>query len=208
MLEAYGKGNTSFIEKGKTLECYFNSPKHYTKTFLNEPSSVLPQSPDILSQKACVEMDLIASFIKPAHSEVKPAKETSEIRLDRRVDLAVVTPDEAIEKLLENPSLRSSELERLQPEGKEKPASNVESLGSEPKPSDDNLDGVLSSISHDLDFLLNRTPEIEAESSSAVTRAGFKRVTKPPTINIILEESEEESPKLPEHLTDVLRTSC
>lgn len=195
---------SSFIEKGKILERYSNSPKHYTKSFLNEAPSVFPQSPDILAPKVCVELDLVASSIKTAQAEIKPVVEQTEVRhmkIYPSVTLSSITPDEAIEKLLEDPSMRN---ERLQPEGREKVPVSVEANAP-----GDNLDGMLDSISHDLDFLLNRTPEIEPEPSvPVVTGSSFRKISKPPAINIIVEESEDETAKLPESITDVLRTSC
>lgn len=213
-LEAYGRENACFIEKGKVLERYSNSPKHYTKSFLSEAPSVFPQSPDILAPKVCVELDLVASSIKTAQTEMKPIVDQTEVRhmkIYPSAPLPTITPDEAIEKLLEDPSMRNEEVERLQPEGREK---NVEALDplierTKVKPPSDNLDGMLDSISHDLDFLLNRTPEIEPEPSvPVVTGSSFRKISKPPAINIIVEESEDETTKLPESITDVLRTSC
>lgn len=200
--EAAGLACSSFIEKGKILERYSNSPKHY-KSFLSEAPSVFPQSPDILAPKVCVELDLVASSIKTAQSEIKPIVEQTEVRhMKIYPTLSTITPDEAIDKLLEDPSMRN---ERLQPEGREKlPPSPIEL-----KPTSDNLDGMLDSITQDLDFLLNRTPEIESESSvPVVTGSSFRKISKPPAINIIVEESEDEAAKLPESITDVLRTSC
>lgn len=186
----------SFVEKERTLERYTNSPKHYAKT-LNEPS-VFPQSPDILAPKVCVELDLVASSIKTAQSEIKNAEELEikHVKLYPPPKICVVTPDEAIEKLIEDPSMRN-DAERLQPEGRE---------GATAERAEDNLDGMLDSISHDLDYLLNRTPEIE--TTALPSSSSFRRISKPPAINIIVEESEDEATKLPEAITDVLRTSC
>lgn len=201
----------SFMEKGKILERYSNSPKHYTKSFLCEAPSVFPQSPDILAPKVCVELDLVASSIKTAQAEIKPAMEQTEVRYMKIYPPVAITPDEAIEKLLEDPSMRNEGIERLQPEGREKLPLATEPLTEQkvnPTKSD-NLDGMLDSISHDLDFLLNRTSEIELEPSISITTgSSFRKISKPPAINIIVEESEDETSKLPESITDSLRTSC
>lgn len=217
-MEAYSR-EANYIDKGKGLERYSNSPKHYTKSFLYEASSVFPQSPDILAPKVCVELDLVASSMKTAQAEIRPLVEQTEVRhmkIHPATSLSTLSPDEAIEKLLEDPSMRNEGAERLQPEGREKAPVTVEPLDSlkerakdaEVKTSGDNLDGMLDSISHDLDFLLNRTPEIEPEPVPVAAGSSFRKISKPPAINIIVEESEEESTKLPESITDVLRTNC
>lgn len=205
----------SFMEKGKILERYSNSPKHYTKSFLSEAPSVFPQSPDILAPKVCVELDLVASSIKTAQAEIKPIVEQTEVRhmkIFPPIVAPTITPDEAIEKLLEDPSMRNEGIERLQPEGREKLPLPLEPIIEQTKPLEanpDNLDGMLDSISQDLDFLLNRTTEIEPEPPvPVVTGSSFRKISKPPAINIIVEESEDETSKLPESVTDVLRTSC
>lgn len=219
-LETYGRDNASFIDKGRVLQRYSNSPKQYNKSFISEATSVFPQSPDILAPKVCVELDLVASSIKTAQAEIKPVADQIEVRhmkICPLPSLSTITPDEVIDKLLKYPSMKKEEAERLQPEGREKTPTSLEN--SEPAleqtaileaaPTSDNLDGMLDSISHDLDFLLNRTSEIEPEpSASVLTGSTFRKISKPPAINIIVEESEDETTKLPESITDVLRTSC
>lgn len=202
------------LEKSRNLEKYSSSPRHYITA-----RGEMPPSPDILSTKTCVELDLVACSMKAAKAEIMPLSVYSAPSI-------IVTPDEAIAKLLEDPCTRNKGTERLQPEGREKTANSEDFIetseeltntfksdqnSSECGKTDDNLDGMLDRISHDLDYLLNRTADLQPEPSVPVmTGSNFRKISKPPASSIIEEitEENEEDAKVPEAITEILRTSC
>lgn len=125
-----------------------------------------------------------------------------------------ITPDEAIAKILDDPSTKGDAVERLQPEGREKiiikePIAIEEAAV--PSQSVDKLDGMLDSISHDLDYLLNRTSDVEVVPVVPATSCvSYRKISKPPAPSVIeeIQEENEEDVKVPEAITDLLRTSC
>lgn len=201
---------TSFCEKrvfsrddgtGKTIENYRSSPKQFRH---------FQQSPDILSAKVCVELDLVASSVRAIKPDASPS-------IEKTIPLPAITitPDEAIAKLLDDPSTKSDSIERQQPEGREKiPAGELPlqiPTTSEALEDDDKLEGMLDRISHDLDYLLNRSGEIDPEPSVPIPSMGsFRKISKPPAPSIIEEirEETEDEVKIPEAITEVLRTNC
>lgn len=210
------------------------------------------QSPDILSNKVFVELDLVASSLHGTNKfgaalNMEPARHTA---FPPKV---IITPDDAIAKILESETVilpsellrADSDRERTKPDGHEehigsempleplqeeeeedidsedldkqksivssKKKQSVLKLSDEPVPSlsklsDEKLDSVLDSISHDLDYLLNRSVEVE-ESAQTPT---LRRVSKPPGASVkhkIPEELlTEENTSIPESVT--LRTDC
>lgn len=211
--ESYQRETTSFsekrnfsreIDKPKAIENYRSSPKQFRP---------FQQSPDILSTKVCVELDLVASSVRAINPDASPSIQKTPI-----LPAITITPDEAIAKLLEDPSTKT---ERQQPEGREKAsvaeASMLQTTKAKPcktveeADGEDKLDGMLHSISHDLDYLLNRSADVDAETVPAIPSGGtFRRISKPPAPSIIeeIQEENEEDVKVPEAITEVLRTSC
>lgn len=75
--------------------------------------------------------------------------------------------------------------------------------------SGDKLDAVIESISHDLDYLLNREVEDMEPSPAAVINYGsLRRMSKHPPIIEQVEEEEAEEEKANEIVTGILRTKC
>lgn len=210
--ETYPRETTSFSEKctfprddtkNRSIESYCSSPKQFRH---------FQQSPDILSTKVCVELDLVASSVRAIKPDASPS-------IEKTIPLPAITitPDEAIAKLLEDPSTKTESNERQQPEGREKvcigdaPFQETKCKILEENNGDDKLDGMLDRISHDLDYLLNRSTEIDPEPTAVVPSVGsFRRISKPPAPSIIeeIQEETEEEVKLPEAITEVLRTNC
>lgn len=202
----FGSQCTSFTEKpplhdnerSKSLESYSSSPKHFHHS---------QQSPDILSTKVFVELDLVASSMKAAQMP-EPTK------LGYPPPRITITPDEAIAKILDDPSTKGDAVERQQPEGREKILIKEPGAVEEPCiPSQgvDKLDGMLDSISQDLDYLLNRTSDVEVVPVvPAAACVGYRKISKPPAPSVIeeIQEENEDDAKVPEAITDVLRTSC
>ncbi|CAH1985741.1 unnamed protein product [Acanthoscelides obtectus] len=201
------------------LECYSNSPQSFRK-FTN------PQSPDILSNKVCAGLDLVASSLhvvntEPVQRPMYPPK-------------VIITPDDAIAKILESETVivqgneNSSGHERTQPDGRDEVIMNeatAKTLNGSckgesdrhskevtveivPPPSDlqkpststskDSLNGVLDSINQDLAYLLSDDAKEEVVT--------LRRVSKTVLQEIPEELSEEIAGDLPESVT--LRTSC
>lgn len=215
-------------------------------------TSSCSQSPDILSNKVFVGLDLVASSL---HGTSKMS--TLNTEPPRHINFppkVIITPDDAIAKILESETvILPSELiraeadhERTKPDGHEehgaieksleplkeeeeeytdektnfkKSTSPIprksdsvlklcdESVPSLPKLSDEKLDSVLDSISHDLDYLLNRSGGDVEEIGQTNT---LRRVSKPPGASVkhkIPEELlTEDSTDIPESVT--LRTDC
>lgn len=100
----------------------------------------------------------------------------------------VITPEESISQIL-------SEERTKNPQEIVTVSEKIE-LEINPAPGD-KLDGMLDRISHDLDYLLNRSeegPSRRHSKSNVITEQ-------------IIEEVEEEI-KVPDSITDILRTSC
>lgn len=198
-LDVYHLETTSFTDKpptmqhnGKDLEDYSSSPKSFRRTH-----------PDILSTKVCVELDLVASSMKAAQDYTTFSYAPPRI---------TITPDEAIARILEDPSTKS---ERQQPEGRERMATKevlTEDVEARPNVINDKLDGMLDSISHDLDYLLNRTTDtdVELENRVPVPSTSFRKISKPPAPSVIeeIQEEAEEETKVPESVTEIFRTEC
>lgn len=216
------KDVSTLRNKDKThtdLECYTNSPPGVRK--LNSISGSFNQSPDILTAKPCVGLDLVAHSIcitkpeinlvskEPPPPALKTEKKPGEHKTVRIMfpPQVIITPDEAISKILETETT-AVQTERTQPDGHAN-LENIEEIKTSTTFSNDNLDGVLDSISHDLDYLLNRSDEAETSmGTSTLTR----KVSKPPgasVINKIPEEllvEEGSASSGPESI--MLRTNC
>lgn len=227
------------------MECYNASPQNFTKFHPINSS----HSPDILSNKVFAELDLVASSLHGTNTNrtlptIEPTRHSS---LPPKV---IITPDDAIAKILESEAvILPSEIlcadinkEVIKPNGYEENLLSEESLEtlkeeeeteleesapnqstptnksnnnalklsdnpvSLPKLSDEKLDSVLDSISHDLDYLLNRSGEIDEK----VQTPSLRRVSKPPGASVKNKIPEEllkdESEGIPESVT--LRTEC
>lgn len=164
-----------------------------------------PHPPDILTTRVCVELGLVpssnsmgaeANIIVEAPSvvlcnvDIEPCEvvELQNNELIKRVKepIEIKEPLEAKEEKGE----AEAEMERKQPEGREK--SNVLAEGED---DDDNLDGMLDRISHDLDYLLNRNVIPEIQVTPAVPICHARKTSKPPGSSVrgqIKEEDEEQ----------------
>lgn len=177
-----------------------------------------PHPPDILTTRVCVELGLVptsnsnmlgteANILVEAPSivlcsvDVEPceiielptnSEPTGRVENTELVNRIENTPKE-IELEPNKMSLdaqNESVLERKQPEGREKTCVASENVD------DDNLEGMLDRISHDLDYLLNRTvPEIQVTPAcSTPTSHPVRKTSKPPASSMrgqIKEEDEE-----------------
>lgn len=208
-----------------SLEHYSSSPQ----TFRKYPniSSTYSHSPDILATKMCVELDLVASSLESSNKLYPPIMNNEPPRRIIYPPKVIITPDDAIAKILETEMVvEQSNHERTQPDGHDEDITiektvkaldegiktieeNKEAVRSPPdnntEVSGDKLDGMLDSICHDLDYLLNRSDEVDPVSTSTL-----RRVSKPPGASVkhrIPEELlKDESINIPESIT--LRTNC
>ncbi|KAJ8918647.1 hypothetical protein NQ315_013153 [Exocentrus adspersus] len=225
-------GPTSYKEKPQpSLEHYNSSPQTFRK--YPNVANTCSHSPDILATKVCVELDLVASSLQSTNKIHHMAANEPPRRIIYPPKV-VITPDDAIAKILESETVvMQSDNERTQPDGhdeifavektvktldedigtikeeeeeeeEEEDAAPCNTSG-DPEVGGDKLDGMLDSICHDLDYLLNRKDEIETVSTSTL-----RRVSKPPGANVkhrIPEELlKDESVNVPESIT--LRTNC
>lgn len=164
------------------------------------------QSPDILT--TYVGLDLVACTTKPdteepdgvsrLHPAIKSDKKSGEHKTVRIMfpPQVIITPDDAISKLLEADTI-VDQSQRTQPDGHaeiqpsdSEPSvkQDQETVVSKPRQvtfQEDNLDGVLDSISHDLDYLLNRTEDLTTELDVR------KVVSKLPGVSVINNVPEE-----------------
>lgn len=161
------------------------------------------RSPDIISTQICTELDLVASHAP---------------------SIVVITPDEAISQILSNNNNSALLDGKSDDDGNHQP-SNYNNKKTDDLDDDndnmasDKLDGMLDSISQDLDYLLNRGDD-EMRSSGTITTTvvtatqtgcggGSRKISKPPAPSVIQQiQEEEEDIKVPEAITDILRTSC
>lgn len=159
-------------------------------------------SPDILANEKYTELDLVASSMQKPQptSSPKASKMTSPPPMVKPITVIVTQPD--------------SDNERHQPDGEEKVCtietnSEVVATDNTVHKIDDKLDEMMSQISHDLDYLLNRDDEIEVRHSIPVAQT-LRRLSKPQicVFEQIAEETEDEDVKIPEAITDVSRTEC
>ncbi|XP_030761910.1 adhesion G protein-coupled receptor B3-like [Sitophilus oryzae] len=217
---------TSTLPRDKSqhqIEPYNSSPPTFRKLQTNNSFS---QSPDILSQKVCVELDLVASSIcssKPEKETTKDVKTTTP-KVEKKSEhktvrimfppKVIITPDDAISRILESDNNSS---ERTQPDGHDDIIPSIETVSEvsrspsspqhSPSYSEDNLDGVLDSISHDLDYLLNRSDEFDSNVKPSTLS---RKVSKPPGASVVNQIPEElikdESTSGPEGI--MLRTNC
>lgn len=223
------KEATSTPRREKTqppLEHYSSSPQ----TFRKYPNinNTCSHSPDILATKVCVELDLVASSLQSSN-KLHPMTTNEPPRRIIYPPKVVITPDDAIAKILETETVVvQSDHERTQPDGhdesitvektvktldegiktieeEDEEEATVPAPSESPEVSGDKLDGMLDSICHDLDYLLNRSDEVDTVSTSTL-----RRVSKPPGASVkhrIPEELlKEESTNIPESIT--LRTNC
>ncbi|KAF7283416.1 hypothetical protein GWI33_000645 [Rhynchophorus ferrugineus] len=212
---------TSTLRRDKSqhqIEPYSSSPPTFRKLQSNNTFS---QSPDILSQKVCVELDLVASSICTSNPDIQIPKETV-LKTEKKSEhktvrimfppKVIITPDDAISRILDGDN---SDSERTQPDGHDEIIASSEQTSSAcSNPSspqhtsfpDDHLDGVLDSISHDLDYLLNRSDDVD---SGLKTSTLNRKISKPPGANVVH--------KLPDELLQdesvgpegiMLRTNC
>lgn len=251
--EFFIQSSTSFCESGKfhcpttertphnsKMESYSTSPPNYNK-FHSKNSS---QSPDILSNKVFAELDLVASSLHGTKTS-KKMPITEPTRHTLFPPKVVITPDDAIAKILESEAVVlpsefgfadikteeyaentiPNQLETLKEEEEgeqEDHISNPSMATTKPiennplmycdaqvipsKLSNVKLDSVLDSISHDLDYLLNRGVEVDDKSQTSTLR----RVSKPPSDSVKNKLSEEilneENTNIVESVT--LRTEC
>lgn len=173
-------------DSGDNLELYNTSPQQYRK-FSCYNSNPTTCSPDILSSKMFVELDLVASVQNAAttiESSPKLVKETTPVAYP----MIIVTPDEfAATTTVQDVKkpLPAVVVERTQPDGHEK-AANVtnEVKETQPSSSSDNLDGMLDRISHDLDYLLN--------GKEQPTTATIRRSRTPSCLGVIHQIDEED----------------
>ncbi|XP_023311270.1 LOW QUALITY PROTEIN: uncharacterized protein LOC108910229 [Anoplophora glabripennis] len=218
------KEGTSTPRRDKSqppLEHYSSSPQ----TFRKYPNvTACSHSPDILATKVCVELDLVASSLQSS-GKLHPIATNEPPRRIVYPPKVVITPDDAIAKILESETVVvQSDHERTQPDGHDESVTvekavktldegikTIEEEGDEeattvtPPGNGDKLDGMLDSICHDLDYLLNRSGEVEAVATSSL-----RRVSKPPGASVkhrIPEELlKDETVNIPESIT--LRTNC
>lgn len=181
-------------------------------------------SPDILSSQVCSDFDLV----KNAPSTCSSSKENSSSSSTKSSTVfqtfytapkITVTKEEGSDKI---------KVERQQPDGVEEKkiiadaplqiniqdgTSGVlkQEKSTETTPpgvSEDNLDAVIESISHDLDYLLNHDSELDLEPAAPVNYGSLRRMSKHPPIIEQVEEEEEEEKKDSEIVTSILRTKC
>jgi hypothetical protein len=173
--------------RNDAIERYNRSPQLYRKSvpFKIEDDSerIRCRSPDIIASKICTELDLVASHAPSI----------------------IITPEESITQILTVPQTGDDWTKRTQqPESKEiATVSDKIELEVASGQTGDKLDGMLDRISHDLDYLLNRSDDQD------VCGASVRKIKPANVINEdIIEEETEEEVKVPESITDILRTSC
>ncbi|KAJ8964500.1 hypothetical protein NQ314_004788, partial [Rhamnusium bicolor] len=203
------------------LEHYNSSPQTFRK-YPNLPTTC-SHSPDILASKVCVELDLVASSLQSSN-KLHPIALSEPPRRIIYPPKVIITPDDAIAKILETETVVvQPERERTQPDGHDESITvektiktleeNIKSIeevvpeaSSSTTASGDKLDGMLDSICHDLDFLLNRSDEVD----SGIPNSTLRRVSKPPGASVKHKIPEEllkdETTNIPESIT--LRTNC
>lgn len=173
--------------RNDNIERYNHSPQLYRKNTSFKGDEVSERigrcrSPDIIATKICTELDLIASHAPSI----------------------IITPEEPVTQIVSsNSHVVDDWNKRTQPDGKEiQSAKNDVKITS--TPSEDNLDGMLDRISHDLDYLLNRSEDQD------VCTGSLKRMPKTTVSTTLNEEiiEETEEIKVPESITDILRTNC
>lgn len=202
----------------------------------------MPHPPDILTTRVCVELGLVPApnpsveanilveapsillcnvEVEPCDSidipsaailsEPIPSASAQIVPILRRSSTSKSNP--TIDEIeIENSSETSeASSERKQPEGREKAC-----LVSENQDDDDNLDGMLDRISHDLDYLLNRTiPEIQITPATLPLHG--RKTSKLPASSVRGQIKEEEEPdqdedtnndKPDESDSDIAKTAC
>uniref|UniRef100_A0AAR5P0Q3 Uncharacterized protein n=2 Tax=Dendroctonus ponderosae TaxID=77166 RepID=A0AAR5P0Q3_DENPD len=214
----------SVHESPAVYERDLESHSSYPSNKKQNSSNCMFQSPDILT--TYVGLDLVACTTKPdleepdgvsrLHPAIKSEKKSGEHKTVRIMfpPQVIITPDDAISKILEAETI-ADQSQRTQPDGH---AENQESdseaivkqeqetIASKPRQvtfREDNLDGVLDSISHDLDYLLNRNEDLTTELE-------VRKVSKLPGVSVINNIPEElvlhENSSSPEGI--MLRTNC
>lgn len=184
-------------------------------------------SPDILSTQVCSEFDLV----KNAPSICSSTKESSSGSSTKSTGFQTFYPAPKI-TITKEDSIDNAK-ERQQPDGVEekrlicdaqrkidplcgkkedsmtgKKEIVTESTQTSEK-ADKNLDAVIESISHDLDYLLNHDAELDLEPTNVVVNYGsLRRISKHPPIIEQIEEEEEEEKKDCETVSTILRTNC
>ncbi|XP_063921163.1 uncharacterized protein LOC135135989 isoform X2 [Zophobas morio] len=172
--------------RNDAIERYNRSPQLYRKNVpfkIEDDSERLRcRSPDIIASKICTELDLVASHAPSI----------------------VITPEETITQILTTPQVADDWSKRTQPDGKEI-ATVSDKVAEGATAPGDKLDGMLDRISHDLDYLLNR-----GDDQDVCAGPSTRKLSKIGATNVIEEENEEteEDVKVPESITDILRTSC
>lgn len=212
MSEMQGAMNNS--DSGDNLELYNNSPQQYRK-FSCYNSNPTTCSPDILSSKMFVELDLVAS-VQNASSTVESSPKIIKEPATMTYPMIVVTSDDyGANSLPEKKLVQSSAstiVERTQPDGHEKCVivatelkESLPSNSTSTTSTSDNLDGMLDRISHDLDYLLNGKEEmIEATTTATIRRA---RATS--RLGIIHQIEEEDDDSVAEaNAQNIANTNC
>lgn len=164
----------TYPQTSDSIERYNQSPQLYRKstTFKIEEEE---KRPDIIASKICTELDLVASHAPSI----------------------IITPEESINQILTK-SQDWPAITRIVPEGRDV---IIESSEITSDSSGDKLDGMLDRISHDLDYLLNRSDKLPV----SVVNNRKKSVS---IQEEVIEEETEDEVKVPEAITDILRTNC
>lgn len=225
------------------LELYNSSPKKYRKSPIDAalysesenmypehwyvrgmPDSVLvkppgqflreiPHPPDILTTRVCVELGYVPTNSLGAEANIlveAPSIVLCNVDIEPMeiIEMNHTSPKiEPIRESNESDLKEGVEMERKQPEGREKTHVVDETKA-------DNLDGMLDRISHDLDYLLNRTadiPEIQITpvQSAAVSSGHVRKTSKPPGSSVRgqIKEEDEESEETSKDC-DIGKTAC
>lgn len=163
-----------------------------------KPFNNYSQSPDILKPKPCVGLDLVAHSMGIKKSEIETSKEppplTSALKSEKKLGeyktVRIMFPPQVIITSDESEVIENESGTRTQPDGHaEAVATNEfeEVVETKQTPiTERNLDGVLDSISHDLDYLLNRSESFELETSTI-----GKRTSKLAAASVVTEIPEE-----------------
>lgn len=161
----------------------------YVPTTNSTEASILVEAPSIVLCNVDIEPCQIVEIANSTLPKIEPSK-------NRRVE---ISENVEIIELQEDTEL---EMERKQPEGREKSHVSEEI-------EDDNLDGMLDRISHDLDYLLNRTNDVPEIQITPAPSMHTRKTSKPPSNSVrgqIKEEDETEETNCKD--SDIGKTAC
>lgn len=232
-LELYNSSPKKYRKSPLEAALYAESenmyPEHWYVRGMPDSVLVKPNSgqfhpPDILTTRVCVELGLVPTSNNMLGAEANILVEAPSIVLCsvdvescEAIELPNITESikiqskesssEEKEKTMIKKNIdaqtESSVSERKQPEGREKACVVTETED------DDNLDGMLDRISHDLDYLLNRTAVPEIQVTPATTTHPVRKTSKPPPIiGQIKEEDEEEGALNKDTDMGIAKTAC